>query len=301
MKRVREPFVLISQVPRSGGTLLMRLLDGHPQLWSVPHEWGTPFVEQLGEDPWSDLYDAKIGARYERGYRASKPKARLSGDPFVFEFDLSPVKQERIFRKLEAQRPPASLRAHYNAYMTSYFGAWRGYATAEKEKKWVSAFAPRLALNRRAIKQFFEIYPDGRLISIVRNPSSWYASARRWSPEWEDVEPAIAYWTKGTRVALRWHRVYGERVRLLSFEHLVSDTANQMRMLSDYLEIDFDEGLVEPTFNTQPIKANSSFTVEEAGIIAASADRTSVVADPIREAIEQATSDLYEQALALTR
>ena len=35
---VTSPLVLISQVQRSGGTLLSQLFDGHPELHAHPHE-----------------------------------------------------------------------------------------------------------------------------------------------------------------------------------------------------------------------------------------------------------------------
>ena len=41
---VHEPMLLISQVQRSGGTLLAQLFDGHPECLAHPYElkWGRP-------------------------------------------------------------------------------------------------------------------------------------------------------------------------------------------------------------------------------------------------------------------
>src|SRR3954447_10817689 len=41
---VSEPMLLVAQVQRSGGTLLTRLLDAHPQMRATPLEldWGRP-------------------------------------------------------------------------------------------------------------------------------------------------------------------------------------------------------------------------------------------------------------------
>src|SRR5437899_10673014 len=36
---VDRPIVLITQVPRSGGSLLMRLFDGHPECHTMAHEF----------------------------------------------------------------------------------------------------------------------------------------------------------------------------------------------------------------------------------------------------------------------
>ena len=42
--RVTQPMILISQIQRSGGTLLSRLFDGHPRCFAHPMElsWGRP-------------------------------------------------------------------------------------------------------------------------------------------------------------------------------------------------------------------------------------------------------------------
>src|SRR5918912_1876755 len=52
---VRQPLVLISQVQRSGGTLLSQLLDNHPQLHAHPHELHIGYPRDKGDWPALDL------------------------------------------------------------------------------------------------------------------------------------------------------------------------------------------------------------------------------------------------------
>src|SRR5207244_11583723 len=55
---VREPLVFVSQIQRSGGTLLSRLLDGHPECHAHPYEarlghkskW--PVLDLAAPDEW---------------------------------------------------------------------------------------------------------------------------------------------------------------------------------------------------------------------------------------------------------
>ena len=57
---VREPLVLISQIQRSGGTLLSQLFDGHPELHAHPSElkigrpkfWHWPPLDLDRPDTW---------------------------------------------------------------------------------------------------------------------------------------------------------------------------------------------------------------------------------------------------------
>ena len=54
---VREPLVLISQIQRSGGTLLSQLLDAHPQLHAHPHELHIGYPSDKRDWPALDLGD----------------------------------------------------------------------------------------------------------------------------------------------------------------------------------------------------------------------------------------------------
>src|ERR1044072_6093564 len=62
--RFGEPLVLISQIHRSGGTLLNSLLDGHPQLHV--HPWEIQ-VGHPGKSEWPVI---DVGAGVERWIRA---------------------------------------------------------------------------------------------------------------------------------------------------------------------------------------------------------------------------------------
>ena len=63
LRPVTEPLALISQIQRSGGSLLSQLLDGHPELDANPHEWKIGYPNKyrwpklnLNDDPkqWSE-------------------------------------------------------------------------------------------------------------------------------------------------------------------------------------------------------------------------------------------------------
>jgi hypothetical protein len=82
---------------------------------------------------------------------------------------------------------------------------------------------------------FFEIYPDGRLISLVRDPKNWFPSALRHAPEkYGDFEGAINQWEKSARAMLRNKERYGGRVCIIRFEDLVGKTAAVMRYLAEF-------------------------------------------------------------------
>src|SRR3954451_12778543 len=80
---VREPLVLVSQIQRSGGTLLSQLFDGHPECHAHPHEVAIGFpksqhwpVLDLGApDEWFEqLYEKYTQKHFRRGYQKPAEK-----------------------------------------------------------------------------------------------------------------------------------------------------------------------------------------------------------------------------------
>jgi hypothetical protein len=303
---VREPLVLISQVQRSGGTLLSQLFDGHPQVHSHPGELhigpGKSHWPELDPsappDAWFDALFERITLEFvEDGYSKSTPGARSAGTFDVFPFRFDPELQRAIF--LEQARPGSTTREILDAYMTSYFNAWldNGNLTSGP-KQIVTAFAARLAMNKPDLARYFRDYPDGTLVTIVREPRGWFESSRRYQARYEDVGRAVATWRRSTRSSLDARKRYGDRVVVLSFGHLVRETEPLMRRLAQRLGLTFSAELLAPTFNGQPIRADSSSPVHEHGVIRERAEAPGL--DGETEAtIARGTDELYAKALQL--
>ena len=53
------------------------------------------------------------------------------------------------------------------------------------------AFIPRSNLYKKNFEIFFEMYPDGFIVSLTREPLSWLSSAIKHSLEYQDVNYAL--------------------------------------------------------------------------------------------------------------
>jgi hypothetical protein len=309
---VREPLVLISQIQRSGGTLLSQLFDAHPECHAHPYElkigprkseW--PRIDVF-DDPtsWFDLlYERYVQRLFRNGY--SKYSSALVDElpphlqPERFPFLFLRRLQQRIFFELVDEESPQTPRDVLDAYMTSYFNAWLDnnnlYAVP---KRIVTGFTPRLMMDAENVELFFDDYPDGTLLTMVRSPSSWYASARRHYPAaYEELDVAMELWTTSTRASIEARRARPDRVQVVLYEDLVLRTEEVMSRLAGRLGIELLPTLLEPTFNGFPIRADSAFRVPEFGVIRDGIERgKEMLPAEVVRTIEQRSGDLYAEA-----
>jgi hypothetical protein len=304
MRPVSSPLVLISQIQRSGGSLLSQLFDGHPEFDAHPQELKIGYPTKytwpkldLNDDPgrWFEtLFETVVLKHLRKGYK----KQKTLEETFLFLF--LPSVQRQLFLNYLDSVDSITLRDVFDAYMTSYFGAWLNNQNNSGEKKFISAFTPRLAMDKDNMEAFFEIYPDGRLISVMRDPKNWYPSAANHQPlAYGDIRKALSLWEKNAR-AMLWNKErYGDRVCILTFEDLVGKTEVVMRFLADLLKISFADALLIPTFNKYPIKANTSFKARQYGIINSTLNRYKTLSREQLSIIDSMTGELHREVLSI--
>jgi hypothetical protein len=300
MRPVTSPLALVSQIQRSGGSLLSQLFDGHPELHAHPHElkigfprkftWPIIDLHDSPEQWFATLFEPSVLDHFKTGYK--KQKNLDETFPFLF----LPSVQSRLFLTYLKSIDTVTLRDVFDAYMTSYFGAWLNNQNSFGPKKYVTAFTARLSMEKENMEAFFKIYPEGRLISVIRDPKNWYPSAARHRPSvYEDIRQALGLWEKSARAMLLNKEKYGDRVCILTFEDLIGKTESVMRYLANFLDIKFDDGLLMPTFNKFPIKANTSFEARQHGIISGTLNRYQTLSKEELDLIDHISKDLHDR------
>ena len=171
---VTSPLALISQIRGSGGSFLNQLFDGHPELHTHPHELMIGYPEKhhwpridLNDRPenWFGILFEDIVSKYnQKGYEKGKE------DKETFPFVFIPALQRKIFLDYMYSVQSITARDVFNGYLTSYFGAWLNNQNYNAQKTFVTAFSSKLATIKENMELFFETYPDGRLISLIREP-----------------------------------------------------------------------------------------------------------------------------------
>lgn len=313
---VHQPLALVSQIQRSGGTLLSQLFDNHAQLHAHPHELHIGYPRDKGDWPALDLLaspqewfemlrEYHVQRTFLNGYTKYVRKwVQYEGEQLeTYPFLLIPSLQRRLFEQCIKSWGSERQRQVLDAYMTAYFNAWVDNRNLYAgPKRWVTAFSARLAMEPDNRRRFFEDYPDGRLLSIVREPRSWYASAASYNPErYGDPSVSMRRWRESAEAMVEAKRRYGDQVLLISFEQLLGDLEATMRRVAGFLDIEFSPTLLEPTFNGLPIKANSSFKTERHGVLDAPLKRRESLSREMVTTIDRLAGDAHEQVLPHTQ
>ena len=295
---------LISQIQRSGGSLLSQLFDGHPEIYAHPDElkigypekyiWPKIDLNDTPENWFSILFEDSVLKHFRKGYNKGHKSEKTF--PFIFLVSL----QEKIFFRYLDSLKSVTLREIFNAYMSSYFGSWLNYHNIYGAKKFITGFTPRLSMSKENMEFFFKVYPDGRLISIIRDPKNWFPSASRHNLEkYGDLGKALSQWNESAEGMLRNKERYGDRLSIIRFEDLVKCTEAVMRYLAKFLSIQFDDILLTPTFNKIAIKPNTSFKLEAPGITASVLYRYKTLGQQELQVIDEMTGEIYEKVIGV--
>ena len=288
---INQPLILISQMQRSGGTLLSQLLDGVESIYAYPSELAltSPKWDWSREKNYICYKQFYIRNYAERKVyiKESVAKNDLSNK---FFFDL--IKQRQIFESLQK----LSERDHFDAYFSSFFNSFLNFKNFGGKKKYISAFTPRIIMHDKSVQNFYDIYPDGAILSMIREPISWLASASLHSDEYKNLNNALGLWLHSAEKSLKNARS-NSRTYLVIFEELLRDTRTVMTQICKKLEFDFHENLLIPTFNSEHILSDSSFKAESGIDLNALDRRNNVDLSTIDKKLLLDCQDTYNRAL----
>jgi len=258
------PLILISQVQRSGGTLLTQLFDGHPQQLTHPYELkigypGKAFWLRVPKDGNRTNIVQWISSSWIRrssifGYRKESLKKNPIL-PFCFANDLF---HQIVVDRLKDSGAMDSRRV-LDAYFSAFFSSWLSNDFDPDRARFFVAFAPGLSSRSSEVERFFQAYPDGYLVLIVRDPCAWYASARRHHPAYVDLDFALHAWLQSAKAMPTLKQKYQRKVVVISYEDLVVDCEGTMRRLCDAIGLEFSNSLLVPTLGGRPAEADSSY------------------------------------------
>jgi hypothetical protein len=262
--------LFIGGAPKSGTTLLMALLDNHPQLVVLPEE--TSYVEKRSEYLALKSYQEKLGLLLEDSNlrllaNGWQEPVLYCDSPDARKYDQFDYKRFVTVAKDFVSRPWINDSLLFSEMIRAYgtvFGAnWRNCA------RWVEK-TPRTESHPDVLD---ELFPDAKLIQIVRDPRAVFASVKN------RIVNQYGYHAKAHRLVRSWNRSAREISRLrqdpsrflvVRYEDLVRNPRNVMETICRFAGIDFDQNMLEPTRAGNGWHGNSAFHENFNGISTAS-------------------------------
>jgi hypothetical protein len=288
------PLIYISQPPRCGGTLTRNLLDGHPELDVYPYE----------------LSWEKNGYHWESGLLNDAKSFRLLQDKWIshainhgvdkkISFHFNRQTHKHHFINGEGQNTRATL----GSYLAAFFRAWSNYQNNSPVKKYYAAFCPWTTVNAEWAARFFNIYPDGFRIHIIRDPFAWWASEKMYNKRRIKVIEDYLYphWIQSSKEGIRLHETYQGKYILVNYEQLIRNTKASMQAICDAIGINFHDALMVPMLNGCPRESNTSHDAGVATINNASLNKWKSVLNKAEiELITEEAKKIYDKAISLS-
>lgn len=208
---LRSP-VFVVGMPRSGTTLLSRLLDAHPDLAMAPE---THYFTRC----WTgEAVTARADVR--------RLLDRLMQQPGVQDMTLTDEERARIRRRIDSLERPA------------LGSALQAVVEAFAARSGASAWGEKTPDHLRAVPTMARAFPGAAFIAIVRDPRDVILSLR--SVPWSRttlLEQAWTWRTYAARIA-RYRATLADRFTMVRYEDLIATPERAMRTLFAFLGTD---------------------------------------------------------------
>jgi hypothetical protein len=257
---------------KSGTTLLMSLLDNHPQLVVLPEETG--YLEHRQQ--YRELKDCKARLEYlliKTGLK-SLGVGEVEVKNAVSSADARDYRQfdHKCFFSLAREfvdRPWMNDSLLFSEMVRAYgiaLGAdWRNCA------RWVEK-TPR---TETCAEELDELFPDAKLIQVIRDPRAVFTSFKN------RIMSEYGTHAKAHRLPRSWNHSAREIPRLrrdpsrflvIRYEDLVENPRETLKKICRFGGFEFSEKMLEPTRAGTDWKGNSAFHGTFKGISSASLD-----------------------------
>ena len=251
--------LFIGGCPKSGTTLLLSLLDSHPQLVVLPEE--TFYLEDRRHYAALGGYQARLNRLLKKTNLQLLAKGRYAptgegGSTDARDYSNFDYKRFVALSEESIQQPWMNDSLLFSEVVRAYaivLGTdWRNCV------RWIE----KSTSNEVRAAALQELYPDAKLIQLVRDPRGVFASRKKRS-----INSSGAY-TKAHRLVREWNRSSREIPRLknhpdkflvVRYEDLARNPREILEKICRFAGFDFTEAMLKPTRAGTEWRGNSSF------------------------------------------
>jgi hypothetical protein len=251
------PLIVIGQQQRCGGTLLNRLFDAHPSLFVYPFEnfSGRPNKYHFPcfsiNTPLSEIWEnIKEGHFIKWGLEKKIPKLYYNTYDFIYD---SNKHKERF---LNFAKKADDTRSMLQIYFYSFFLSIENLYKIDVPKFYLY-FTPRQCLYA---EEFFDAFPDGHMIQIIRNPIAFYNSGQSHDKKEYSLERSKFLWELFVLRAIDAIYVkHWKNYHVIFFEDLVTSPSQVMQQLLRAISVPYNDTVLIPTLNGESWGGDSHF------------------------------------------
>ncbi|MBI3316636.1 MAG: sulfotransferase [Candidatus Omnitrophica bacterium] len=288
--------IFIGGLNRSGTSLVLRLLDGHPKLLVYPTEncMIRDYFSVDSKHPIRKGMDEGMASRdaqkvfdhiriQPRAWQLTRLRIKASAE-LLWQRHPHPERISDVFTSFNIQDFEKCFIVTLNlissewdighlvrAWNFSYF--WTlGIQDMTKFSGWVS----KCPNSENHYGAYLSLFPKGRTIHILRDPRAIFISAKEkkkfsgqgqrellsLQPFKELVLSIQTYKNRWAKVA-EASQLYPSDFKILKYEDLIQNPQREMEKISHFLGIEYDAILLTPTFMGDPWYANSSFELQK--------------------------------------
>ena len=255
MNKFNEAPIFVCGHPKSGTSLVLNLLDSHPQLVVFPEETSyfrhfLPLLQDISDEEVQEFAVNYLTRFFE--WNLENPPEHQAGFP---SHDYSFVDDQEVKTRMRAIL--AEGIKHPGSYLTA---AARAMAETLKiteldEKR----FVEKTPYNERYAPLIYTYWPGALCMHVIRDPNDNYASYKRKQSHWKPGFFANS-WVRSTAKGFTNQKKYGkDRYLILRYEDLVQNLDDVLMKVCDFLQIRYNESLKLPTKLGKLWRGNSMF------------------------------------------
>lgn len=274
-KDIQDKATIICGIPKAGTTLLLALLDGHPQLTVFPEEMGF-FATVYGTSNPAERFLTESGFRHFRqgGVHASPSDVR----------DYSNLNVKQLENAIDTL---CQYTRHEKRLLTGSLGIWHQIQNrlSDNKVRWVE----KTPHNERFVQLYNRWFKDDAVyLHIFRDPRDNFATYKRKHPNYTLTE-FVGRWALSYKIGC-WAQQHIAHYYFVKYEELVTAPQQALERICRILNIQFSEVLLQPTRNGKPWRGNSMYNQNFYGISSRSLGR-------YKQHLSQKEIDYLESAL----
>jgi len=249
--KINKPIFIVGP-HRSGTTLLLRLFDGHPELFTIPFE--THFFEHAG---------------YQIDYEGRKkyPMKLTNNEIKSNYFKL--VERLTENRNINSEEPILShnrfKRARFEQKNQSFKELVENYFISIYSAIYDKPFSDKLRIVEKSVEHaefvplIKKMFPDAKFIHLIRNPYAYMNSYRSYlqTKNFPLLRKPLLSLKNNLYHLYRNKELFPEDYMTIRFEDLVINTNWTMMKIHEFLNIDNHKNLYKPTLIGKEWFANS--------------------------------------------